>query len=140
MEKRKADLRKKVDARFAKFLKDQAGWKCRTCKRGFVPGSLELHASHFIGRRNIAVRFDPDNVDVQCADCHRRVTEKPLLHARWKRKQLGQERLLALVRRSFILRRFSDELAAAVDAYIEANTNQSEWSKDQEEALEEEPF
>jgi hypothetical protein len=84
------------DVAFSKYVRTVAGWKCARCGR---PATGQgLHASHFHARRKESVRFDLENVDALCANCHRYFTNNYNEHKVWKLAQLGQDRydLLAL--------------------------------------------
>jgi len=51
----------------------------------------DLQTSHFIGRRNRAVRFDEFNAAALCFTCHQNFTANPLDHVDWFRKRLGEQ-------------------------------------------------
>ncbi len=53
-----------------------------------------LQCCHFIGRRNEAVRFDPENGDAGCPKCHDWIDKTPegqRWHKAFKIKQLGEK-------------------------------------------------
>lgn len=85
-----------ADTAFSKYLRAQAKWTCARCGR-HAEGQ-GLHAAHFHARRKESVRFDEENVDALCANCHRHFTHHYEEHKAWKLAQLGQDRydLLAL--------------------------------------------
>lgn len=66
-----------------------------TCQRCFTPYELPtsaLHCSHFWGRGNKSVRFDPDNAMAACYGCHRWLTANPAAHRDFFLKRLGEKR------------------------------------------------
>jgi len=85
-----------ADKAFSLYIRTKAGWKCVRCGR-YAEGQ-GIHAAHFHARRKESVRFDEENVDVLCANCHRYFTNHYTEHKEWKIEQLGQDKydLLAL--------------------------------------------
>lgn len=68
------------------------------------PCSGPLQCAHIIGRRNKAVRFDPDNAHALCAAHHAKVDQHESLGGKyeWIVAVLGEERWQALVERARI--------------------------------------
>ena len=64
-----------------------------------------LQAAHIVGRRNQAVRYDPDNVHAACEGHHRMVDQAGQEHAkyRWALAVLGAERYEALMQRANVM-------------------------------------
>ncbi len=122
MKVKKSEL-KKADTAFSLFIRSRDG-KCLH-PRGTEACRL-LQASHFIGRANKAVRFDPENVDSICWFHHykskdlgfeyqKQTIEKHGFDGQytlWKKKQLGPERYAALIERS----KTTVKLRAALDS------------------------
>jgi hypothetical protein len=55
-----------------------------------------LHCSHFHGRGNWAVRFDPDNAVALCYGCHRIMGANPEEHREFIKSRLGAKKFNAL--------------------------------------------
>lgn len=71
------------------------------CKE--VPHKVSLHNSHYYRRGIEGTRFDPDNCDALCFNCHRVVEKDRKMYTAWKRERLGDERFDALVERSKVI-------------------------------------
>ena len=70
--------RSPLDKLFSLYVRLRAGGKCEYCGAPKLTGDLEC--SHFIGRRNRAVRYDPDNAAGCCFSCHVYLGENPYKH------------------------------------------------------------
>lgn len=76
----------KADREFSLWLRAKVG-KCEKC--GTTEG---LTNSHYIGRREYATRFDPDNCDVLCFSCHSIFEPRKQYEYRdWKIAKMGAE-------------------------------------------------
>lgn len=66
---------------------------CMMCGRlGTGPdGIFGLQASHYFSRAKWNVRYDPENVDVLCISCHKKVHKDKPMYDEWKLGQLGQK-------------------------------------------------
>jgi hypothetical protein len=112
----------KADKFFSLLVRNRDGWKCSVCGTQYAPeDGASLQCSHFIGRANKAVRFDPDNASAKCAACHFRMEGNPLAFAAWIAGRLGNERLSALVARSIRAFKFN----RAMQAHITKRLQQS---------------
>ena len=81
------------------------------CKlRGGERHWRDLHACHFIGRRNESTRFDFDNVDAGCPMCHKYMDEHKNFFRGWKQNQLGIRKYNKLIARSLMLTKKDDKL------------------------------
>lgn len=92
-----------ADDWFSKYirLRDSQCVRCGSEVRFNDNGDpISHHASHFYGRGNESVRFDPLNVDTHCHGCHRYFTANPATFRDWKLEQLGQEEFDKLTLRS----------------------------------------
>lgn len=87
-----------ADAAFSNYVRTSAGWKCARCGR--MATGQGLHAAHFHARRKESVRFDLENVDALCANCHRHFTNHYNEHKEWKLEQLGQDKYDMLMLRA----------------------------------------
>lgn len=79
-----------ADSAFSKLIRARSGWRCEMCGTQYEENSQGLHCSHFHGRANWSVRFDPDNCEAACMGCHMKCEGNPHEFTdRWKAK-LGQ--------------------------------------------------
>lgn len=58
---------------------------------------ISHQASHFMGRRKEATRFEPSNVDTLCTGCHAYFTANPAEHYQWQVSKKGQKVVDSLV-------------------------------------------
>ena len=89
----------KADKLFSVFIRDRDG-KCVRCGR-----AEQLQNSHFWGRGNSAVRYDPDNCDTLCYACHYGNAQgweynKQGAYREFKIKQLGMKKYKELEARA----------------------------------------
>jgi len=84
---------------FSLCVRERAGWKCEKCGTDYsptisentgLPGNPGLHCSHYIGRANYAVRFDPLNADAHCYGCHAKFEGNPHRFMAWKLSRLKE--------------------------------------------------
>lgn len=73
----------RCDSMAADLCKTLAGFKCQRCAR---PGTGEsrtqgLEWSHRVKRTHRVVRWDPDNADCLCHECHRYFETRPMEYA-----------------------------------------------------------
>ena len=103
--------RKKLDPDywFSLCVRERAGWTCDACHKHYepsinldtgLPGSRSIDCSHYIGRANYSVRFDPLNADAHCCGCHRRFEGNPHMFKEWKSQQLGEDTYNILIEKS----------------------------------------
>lgn len=87
----RSSISKRCDSLAAWLCKAVAGFRCARCgKPGIGPertGGLEW--SHRVKRRFRSVRWDPDNADCLCAECHRFFETRPLAYFEWIRGRGG---------------------------------------------------
>ncbi len=104
MAKRKI-TEKKLDATFAKHIKEKRNWQCERCGFRELPPTVRIQLSHFHSRVARSVRYDEDNADVLCASCHRTFeTKKTAEYYEWKKKKLGTRKFNALLKRYYTLK------------------------------------
>lgn len=72
-----------ADRWFSKCIKLRVNYVCERCGTQYQEGDRGLHCSHFIGRRNWAVRFDPANAFAHCFGCHQHLGENPAKFVAW---------------------------------------------------------
>lgn len=100
--KRKAKAKKVIkienpDVWFSLCVRERADWMCQNCEKKYepwftakgLPANPGLHCSHYIGRGNYSVRFDPYNADAHCFGCHQKFEGNPHAFMMWKSEQLG---------------------------------------------------
>lgn len=109
---------KELDKQFARLVKERSSWSCEKCKRPFVRGAQNLHASHFIGRRNKALRYDLDNVHAHCSVCHDEFTKNPFKHREWVYDYLGADLFYKLTQRKQDVKKTNDSYKQDVKEMI----------------------
>ena len=95
------------DKLFSQYIRKKSGGVCAKCEKYY--GWKRLQASHYIGRRNKAVRWDEDNVVAHCFTCHMYLTENPHEHKVWKAKQLGARKYRLLLKRAIPIMKWTDD-------------------------------
>jgi len=90
--------RDKFDDVFSKFIRTRAKWTCEHCKKNFESNRAGLHCSHMFGRRNITVRYHPDNAFAHCVYCHKYLSENPIEFSNWAEKKLGKEKIAEVLK------------------------------------------
>ncbi len=79
-----------ADKYFSLCVRERADWCCARCHRAYPDRKgIGLHASHYFGRRNYAVRFDPLNAEALDMGCHEYLDDNHHFYSEWKRSQLG---------------------------------------------------
>lgn len=58
-------LKKEADQVFSNFIRNRDNWTCQTC--GLQVFGSNSHCSHFVGRNNMATRYEEKNCICQCA-------------------------------------------------------------------------
>lgn len=86
-----------TDALFSDLVRAKASWRCERCHKDYSERRQGLHCSHFFGRGNKAVRWEPENASALCFYCHKVLGENPNDHRDFFIKRLGEERYNALV-------------------------------------------
>lgn len=81
--------------------------KQRKCQRCGSPVEFNANglpishqASHFQRRGKENTRFDEENVDTLCENCHAHFTANPKEHYAWQVKQKGQEKVNEIILKS----------------------------------------
>lgn len=96
------------DTWFSLCVRERADWTCQSCGKKYepwytakgIPANPGLHCSHYIGRGNYAVRFDPYNADSHCYGCHQKFESNPHNFMTWKLEQLGDHLYDILIEKS----------------------------------------
>ncbi len=78
-----------ADQAFSLCVRERADWCCERCHRPYPDRKgAGLHCSHYFGRRNHAVRYDPLNAACLCFGCHNYADDNHHIYAEWKHWQL----------------------------------------------------
>jgi hypothetical protein len=85
-----------LDREFSLRVRERSGWICALCGEDYSDRPEELHCSHFHHRVHHSVRFDFDNCDAFCWQCHHRMEMHHAEYSEWKAMQLGEDRFEAL--------------------------------------------
>lgn len=96
----------KLDEIFSLYIRTRDAFTCQRCGTYYQERGPSLHCSHFKGRRNRAVRWDPENGTALCAGCHGHLTANPDEHTAWMIARLGAERYAVLLDRARTIPRF----------------------------------
>lgn len=79
-----------TDTLFSKYLRKKREYRCEK-HDGFYPEGIGLQASHFWGRAKETTRFDEENVDVLCVNCHQYFESHKTEYEAWKKEQMGKK-------------------------------------------------
>ena len=104
--------RRKADIEYSKWLRKERKYTCERCYRKYQEGDglWGLHTSHFYGRANESVRFDPENTDLLCFGDHQYFTSNPVEYVEWKRKRMGEKAFKLLTLRAHTPKKRDDKL------------------------------
>ena len=83
--------RSRADKLFSDYIRIRDNWTCQRCFITYEPPTQALHCSHWWGRGNKSVRFNPDNAIALCYGCHRYLGSNPTEHNQFFLKKLGIE-------------------------------------------------
>lgn len=86
-----------ADKLFSRCVRERANWACERC--GNTPDPQGLHCSHYIGRGNWSVRFDPDNAFAHCYGCHMKLGADKHMFEEHYLEVFGMKTLDAILRR-----------------------------------------
>lgn len=90
----------KADIAFSKYIRTRDNWTCQRCKTKYPEKHQGLHNSHYFGRGNECIRFDPANCDALCWGCHQAWDNNKEDYRDFKIKQLGEKGFKDLRRRA----------------------------------------
>src|SRR5688572_11476506 len=93
---------------FSLCVRESTNWTCSACGKKYeawesqkgYPANPGLHCSHYIGRANYAVRFDPINADPHCYGCHAKFEGNPHVFQDWKKIMIGNTSYEILIEKS----------------------------------------
>lgn len=88
---------KPADKWFSLCVRERSDWVCEYCGKKYNQPTSGLHCSHYYGRRNKAVRFEPFNAFAHCFFCHNEFGGNPHKFHAWALEKLGQENYDILV-------------------------------------------
>lgn len=109
-----------ADSKFSKIIIARDG-KCLNCGSPYF-----LSCSHFHGRSNYAVRWDPDNCITLCLPCHEVwESKKQGIYADFMETWLGRQKFLLLIDRANQKVSKTDALNEAMQ-YIKSNYQDKE--------------
>lgn len=85
------------DKWFSLCVRERSDWTCQRCGRKFpekyslegLPKAQGLDCSHYFGRANWAVRFEPMNAWAHCRGCHGIFEGNPHYFREWMNEKLG---------------------------------------------------
>ncbi len=101
---------RKADQVFSAWIKKRDKYTCQRCDKIYPVKWKGLHNSHFIGRRNEATRFLPENCDALCYGCHSWFGQNREEYRKWKMKKLGEECFNVLMaRKNSIIKKINQE-------------------------------
>jgi len=69
--------RTSADHWFSKCVRERSNYICQGCGKQYDKSSSGLHCSHYFGRRNLALRYDPNNALSHCYGCHQKYGSNP---------------------------------------------------------------
>lgn len=96
------------DKWFSLCVRERANWTCERCLRKFpeeyslegLPKAQGLDCSHYFGRSNWSVRFEPFNAHAHCRGCHGIFESDPHYFQEWVKEKIGKECYGILVEKS----------------------------------------
>ena len=93
----------KLDILFSEYIRRRGIQRAGGCERcgaqkhdiekedgSIFPAYKQLECSHFIGRRTMATRFDPENCCSLCSGCHIYLEHHPNEHVEFYRELIGE--------------------------------------------------
>ena len=95
---------RKADIMYSEWLRRERP----ACERCYKTQSLQC--SHFFGRANENLRFNPANTDCLCFSCHQFFTANPNEYVEWKRKRMGEIEYKRLVIEANVKRKRDDKI------------------------------
>jgi len=110
-------LRDQLDKLFSKIIRSKG--KCERCGK-----TSPLNTAHIFSRRNLATRWDKDNVLCFCVGCHFWGHQNPILFTEFVKEKLGSERYEDLKVKANSTKKWTiPELETLVETFKEENDN-----------------
>lgn len=85
-----------ADSAFSKCVRARVNWTCERCGAVHERNSTGLHCSHFHGRGNWSLRFEPLNAFAHCYGCHSYLGANPTEFASWVQSKIGLHAMYSL--------------------------------------------
>lgn len=123
-----------ADRLFSLYIRTRDNWTCQRCFCDFSQRRWALDNSHFWGRGNKSVRFDPENVIAACKKCHQILTANPGEHIALFWNRLGPVKYDALGVRARTPTKV-DEKLIAMGLKIELKAMGVSWTRRRGPAL-----
>jgi len=111
-------LKEELDKLFSIIIRSKG--KCERCGK-----ASPLNTAHIFSRRNLATRWDKDNVFCFCVGCHFWAHQNPILFAEFAKKKLGVKKYEELKEKSIKIKKWTiPELEELVEKFKkEINNN-----------------
>ena len=83
-----------LDKAVSDLVRERSNWTCEKCgevdtEAQYKGTSLRMQCSHVYSRKHLSTRYDLDNCFCLCASCHSWLESRPVDHAAFARKELG---------------------------------------------------
>ncbi len=113
-----------LDDLFSKFIRLRAGGKCEYCGEYSKPRGYHCH--HFVGRRYLNTRYEPDNGVALCMACHNLMGDFPKISHDFFVKKVGSERAeeLEIIARTY--NKMTKERRARIKSALEGKIRRLE--------------
>ena len=110
--------KKQLDKLFSIIIRSEG--KCERCGK-----ASPLNTAHIFSRRNLAIRWDKDNVFCFCVGCHFWAHQNPVLFTEFVKKKFGIKKYEGLKRKSEQIKKWTiPELEELVEEFKkEINNN-----------------
>lgn len=92
-------LKDQLDELFSLIIRNRG--KCERCGK-----TSPLNTAHIFSRRNLATRWDKDNVFCLCVGCHFWAHQSPILFAEFAKEKLGNEKYEKLKKKSIEIKKW----------------------------------
>ena len=121
---------KLADRLFSLLVRTWAGWCCEYCQKDFSSRKHELECSHFWPRRHKGTRYDRENCDSLCHECHQwfHTATGRWEYERWKKKLLGEERFEALAWRARAITKLTEKRLAETITDFKYQLSLTKWT------------
>jgi len=86
----------KIDRVFSDLVRERNNYVCQNCCEGNRHRPHAFDCAHIMGRRNVGLRWHPDNCLALCRSCHIFFTEHPFDFRDFCVDQFGEDRVAEL--------------------------------------------
>ena len=97
LRKERRSLIKRLDNLVREIIYKRDDYTCQKC----WSKTNRLNPAHFVGRRNMAVRWDKDNIVTFCVGCHFYMDGNPYDFTEWYKNWIGYEMFKKLMIKKF---------------------------------------